>query len=222
VEVLAGPVNHIFGNPKPSINTIGGNGLPYIDTPVDGLGRSPYSNTTATYGFNGEFLPLISEMLFNHSLRDPHRENVLGHHLQSSVTNQLPYARSSPDRYNSGTGSYQPELSFSTSTALMQSPFSPATPPVQHHTNQMRAMEQWEVERSEKNGWRARSGIQGDGMVETAPKAKEREDGGNESEGGDGGGNKQGKVQLRGPVQDSFSSTVKRSAGVLKVPFPSL
>jgi PERQ amino acid-rich with GYF domain-containing protein len=131
----AGPVNHIFGNPEPSINTIGGNGLPYIDTPADGLGRSPYSNTTATYGFNGEFLPLISEVLFNHSLRDPHRENVLGHHLQSSVTNQLPYARSSPDRYNSGPGSYQPELSFSTSTALVQSPFSPVTPPVQHHTN---------------------------------------------------------------------------------------
>lgn len=51
------------------------------------------------------------------------------------MTNQLPYARSSPDQPGSGPGSYQPELSFSTSTVLVQSPFLPVTPPVQLHQN---------------------------------------------------------------------------------------
>ena len=51
----AGPANHIFGNPEPSINAIGATRRPYIDPSVDGLGRSPYSNITATYGFNGKF-----------------------------------------------------------------------------------------------------------------------------------------------------------------------
>lgn len=59
--------------------------------------------------------------------------------MQPSVTSQLYFARSSPDQYSSGPGSYQPELSFSTTTALGQSPFLPTTPPVQlhqnHHTN---------------------------------------------------------------------------------------
>lgn len=59
----AGPASHIFGNSEPSINAVGVNRRPYIDPPIDGLGRPPYSNTTATYGFHGEFLPPVSEIL---------------------------------------------------------------------------------------------------------------------------------------------------------------
>jgi len=55
--------------------------------------------------------------------------------MQSLVTNQLPHARSSPDRSSSVPGSYQPDLSFSTSTGVGQSPFLPVTPPVQLHQN---------------------------------------------------------------------------------------
>ena len=57
--------------------------------------------------------------------------------MQPSVTNQLPYARSPPDQFSTGPGSYQPELSFSTSTAIGHSPFLPATPPVQLHQNHL-------------------------------------------------------------------------------------
>ena len=59
----AGPASHIFGNPEPSINTIGTNRRPYIDPSIDGLGRSPYSNTSATYGFSGKFLPSVNGVL---------------------------------------------------------------------------------------------------------------------------------------------------------------
>ena len=51
----AGPANYIFGNPEPSITAIGATRRPYIEPSVDGLGRSPSSNITATYGFNGKF-----------------------------------------------------------------------------------------------------------------------------------------------------------------------
>ena len=56
----AGPANHIFGNTEPPINAIGANRRPYIDPSIDGLGRSPYSNTAATYGFSGKFLSPVS------------------------------------------------------------------------------------------------------------------------------------------------------------------
>ena len=65
----AGPAGHIFGNPEPSINTIGANRRPYIDVPVDGLSRSSYSNTTTAYGFNGGFLPFLSGIFFDHPLK---------------------------------------------------------------------------------------------------------------------------------------------------------
>ena len=132
----AGPASHIFGNPEPPINAIGATRRPYIDPSVDGLGRSPYSSTTATYGFNGKFLPSVGGVFLSF-LEDLHRESILGHHLQPSVVNRLPYTRSSPDQPNSGPGSYQPELSFSTSTAVGQSPFLPVTPPVQLHQNHL-------------------------------------------------------------------------------------
>lgn len=59
----AGPASHIFGNSEPSINSVGAKRRPYIDPPIDGLGRSPYSNTTAAYGFRGKFLPPVSGVL---------------------------------------------------------------------------------------------------------------------------------------------------------------
>ena len=58
-----GPTSHIFGNPEPPINAIGANRRPYIDPSIDGLGRPPYSNTAATYGFSGKFLPSVSGVL---------------------------------------------------------------------------------------------------------------------------------------------------------------
>lgn len=69
----AGPASHIFGNPEPSINTIGANRRPYIDASIDGPGRSPYSNTTANYGFNGEFPPSAGGLLLTISPRCPSR-----------------------------------------------------------------------------------------------------------------------------------------------------
>jgi len=65
----AGPASHVFGNPEPSINTIGMNRRPYIDTSIDGLGRSPYPNTTTNYGFSGELLSAASEVVLTISLR---------------------------------------------------------------------------------------------------------------------------------------------------------
>lgn len=59
----AGPATHIFGNPEPPINAIGTSRRPYIDPSIDGLGRSPYSSTTATYGFNGKFLFPVRRIL---------------------------------------------------------------------------------------------------------------------------------------------------------------
>ena len=50
----AGPANHMFGNPEPPIATIGTNKRPYVDASIEGLGRPPYSNNTAAYGFNGK------------------------------------------------------------------------------------------------------------------------------------------------------------------------
>jgi len=65
----AGPASHIFGNPEPPINTIGTSRRPYIDPSIDGLGRSLYSNTTATHGFNGTFLSFISGIFLTIPLR---------------------------------------------------------------------------------------------------------------------------------------------------------
>lgn len=62
----AGPPNHTFGNPEPSINAIGANRRPYIDAPIDSLSRSPYSSTTATYSFNGELSPSLSGVFLSH------------------------------------------------------------------------------------------------------------------------------------------------------------
>lgn len=70
----AGPASHIFGNPEPSINAVGANRRSYIDPPMDGLGRSPYSNATATYGFNGKFLPFFSGVFLTTPPRYPSRE----------------------------------------------------------------------------------------------------------------------------------------------------
>lgn len=75
----AGPATHIFGNPEPSINAIGTNRRPYIDTtPMDGLGRSSYSNysnTTATYGLNGMFVPSVSVVFLTISTRYSSRKH---------------------------------------------------------------------------------------------------------------------------------------------------
>lgn len=65
----AGPATHIFGNLEPPINGIGANRRPYIDASIDGLGRSPYSNPIASYGFNGKFLPFASGVLLTISPR---------------------------------------------------------------------------------------------------------------------------------------------------------
>ena len=65
----AGPATHIFGNPEPTINGIGVNRRPYLDASIDGLGRSPYSNPIANYGFNGMFLPSASGVLLTTSPR---------------------------------------------------------------------------------------------------------------------------------------------------------
>jgi PERQ amino acid-rich with GYF domain-containing protein len=59
----AGPAGHIFGNPEPPINATGANRRPYIDPSVDSIGRSPYSNAAATYGFSGKFLPSVGGVL---------------------------------------------------------------------------------------------------------------------------------------------------------------
>ena len=128
----AGPTSHIFGNPESSINGIGANRRPYIDPSIDGLGRFPYSNPTANYGFNGRFLPSVSGILLTTSQRCSSRKYS---RASSAIVShiQLPYARSSSDQSSSGPGPYQPDLSFSTSTCVAQSPFLPATPPVQLH-----------------------------------------------------------------------------------------
>ena len=65
----AGPASHIFGNPDASINTIGANRRPFIDTSIDGLGRSPYPNPTTNYGFSGKFLSITSGVLLTISPR---------------------------------------------------------------------------------------------------------------------------------------------------------
>ena len=74
----AGPTSHLFTNPEPSINTIGGNRLPYNDSPIDGLGRSPFTNATATYGFNGKFLPPAIECSLIVSFQTPIVKIFLG------------------------------------------------------------------------------------------------------------------------------------------------
>lgn len=59
----ADPASHVFGNSEPPINAIGTNRRPCINPSVDGLGRSPYSNTAVTYGFNGKFLLPVGEVI---------------------------------------------------------------------------------------------------------------------------------------------------------------
>jgi hypothetical protein len=137
----AGPANHIFGSPELSINTIGANRRPYIDTSTDGLGRSPYPNATINYGFSGRFSLSVSGVLLTVSPRCSSRKYsraspaIVSH---ESIT-LCPLL---PDQSSSGPGSYQPELSFSTSTGVGQSPFFTCNPssaaPPNHPTNVVR------------------------------------------------------------------------------------
>lgn len=70
----AGPASNIFGNSEPSINAIGVNRRSYIDAPINGLGRSPYSNSTATYGLNGKFLSPVEGYFLTILSRCPSRK----------------------------------------------------------------------------------------------------------------------------------------------------
>jgi len=91
----AGPASHVFGNTEPSINTIGANRRPYIDTSIDGLGRSPYPNPTTSYGFSGKFLSTAGGPLLTTSPRcSPRKYSRASHAIVSheSITSRPLFA----------------------------------------------------------------------------------------------------------------------------------